>query len=154
MKKGAIIGFEALVPFLYTLLITIALIFILAMFLNSLSSNKTPEEQDFERIAKEMDELIKAPEREPQSITVPIQNPNGIILALYREQDDFERLCKQKPCLCAYYKKEGKEMKKCKVYEKLNNCGKVCIDRTSHLTLKSDQKTATITRRTNEITIT
>lgn len=151
MKKG-ILALEALVKLIPTILITVALIVILGTFINSfLSSNKTVEEQDFARIRAEVDELLKL--KILGTITVPVSNPNGVIITTY-SQNDALPICNQKPCICINYRKDGKELNRCQIYEQLADCSKVCISRTSHLTLSSSQKTVTVTRSANDILIT
>ncbi|VVB81067.1 Uncharacterised protein [uncultured archaeon] len=72
-KKGQV-SLEALVKFIPHLLITIGLLAIAVyVILIFTATEKTPEEQDFQRILAEADELISVEYKEPQSIIVPVQ---------------------------------------------------------------------------------
>ena len=153
MKRGAIIGLEALVKLVPTVLITVALLFIIGLFINSfMNSNKTVEEQDFARIRAEVDELVKA----PGEITVPISNPSGMKLATY-PADKSPARCNNHQCLCIYYVKDGKSLERCEIYEKFKDCSgdckSPCILEGTVKDLPATQKTITLKRSCNAITI-
>lgn len=150
MKRGLIV-LKALVKLLPTLLISIALIAILYSLISSLTSSKTPEEQDFERIVNEMDELIK----NPGEITVPLANPNGLLLRFFTKENS-PPVCKNNPCVCVEYRKDGEPKHKCKQYKlsTCEDCSKACITQQPPIVLLSERKSITLTRRCNEVVAT
>ena len=154
MKRGEI-SLKALVVLIIHILPLVALLVILGVFVNSfLSSTKTVEERDFTRIKLEFDEIVKAPGK----IVVPVSNPNGMILATY-PPDNSPPSCDKKPCVCIYYKKDGKDLERCQIYDKLqdcvpNECGKACLAKIPPTTFLSERKSVTITRSCNAISIT
>jgi len=156
MKRGAIIGLEALVNLIPHILITVALIFILGMFVNSfLSSGKTVEDQDFIRISAEITELMKA----PSTISVPISNPQSMTLGLFA-QENAPSNCKNLPCFCMEYYKEKKPLLRCQPYDKLqpcsfSDCSKPCFEpNIQPIELTLERKSVTLTRKCNVISLT
>lgn len=160
-KKGQV-SLEALVKFIPHLLITIGLLAIAVyVILIFTASEKTPEEQDFQRVLAEIDELISAEYKEPQAITIPIQKTSPLDIVTYPGMSaETPKQCQKQSCICLYYTKENKIKEICKMYSQIKSqcniqqCGDICFPSVKRLSLQKGETTATITRGCHELTIT
>ena len=159
MKKGEV-SFEALVKLIPHILITVGLLFILVMFVASFyAKQKSPEEQDFQRIITELDELLdRSFVGNELSIRVPVQAKSVLDMIMY-PAEDAPPICQKKSCVCLYQQKDGQIYPTCKTLPKitgrcredqLGDCrveaNSLCFDRERRARMNPTDKVVTVSR--------
>ena len=160
-KKGEV-SLEALVKLIPHILITIGLaaiaVYVILIFT---ATTKTSEEQDFQRVLAEVDDLIQSEFVNPQAITVPIQAESALKITTYPAGSvDLPKQCQGQSCICLYAVKESKLIATCKLYTQIarrcgtDKCGDLCFSSVKTLSLPPGQTTVTVTRGCHELSIT
>ena len=158
MNKKGVISLEALVKLIPHLLITIGLLTVLVVMLAIFfTREKTPEEQDFQRIIAEVDELVKTPYKGSEFVSVPIKKESKLSIIIYPAGKSPAK-CEDKSCICQTIQKDGGYVENCKVYNKISNvckeeCGGICFSSVKRIIIAPEATTVTIARGCNEITI-
>jgi len=161
MKRGEI-TLEALVKLIPHIMITVLLIAIFtSLILIFMAKEKSPEEQDFQRILAEVDDLIDVDYLEPETIVVPVQSDSPLKLSFYpKTSKTLPVSCQKQTCICLIHTKKNKIVETCKIYSEIkgtcgtDKCGDICFSKTTTLAIKPDVTSVTITRGCHELTIT
>jgi nitrogen fixation-related uncharacterized protein len=158
MKKGVLISWNKLVEAIPYIVVFVGLIALFwALGTGFFSKPRSPAEQDFARIIRDLDDLLAQRYIAPDSITVPVQITSVLDIVMY-PKGASPKSCQGKACICLYETKGGKYVEHCKIYDFSNvcpsECGPVCLTQVQRLSLLPGDSSVTVSRGCNDISIT
>lgn len=156
MKKGMISWNKLIEAIVYGVVLVGLIAFFWMLGSGWLGQQRSPAEQDFARIIREVDDELTKRYVAPESVGAPVQGSSALDIVMY-PKGASPKDCQGKACICFYETKDNKLLEHCKMYDFSNTCssecGPVCLTEVKRLSLPPGVTQVTVSRGCHDISI-